>query len=159
MGNKRDSGELKSYLLAAIDEAFDKRSWHGTNLRGSLRGLDAKTAAWRPAGGRHNIWEIAVHAGYWKYTVRRKLTGEKRGSFPLKGSSWFGRPVEMTEAAWKQDVQLLVNEHGLLRRAIEAKNFDGLPAKTLFLLRGITAHDLHHAGQIQILKRMCSGSA
>ena len=26
-------------LLALIDQAFDKKSWHGTNLRGSLRGV------------------------------------------------------------------------------------------------------------------------
>ena len=26
-------------LLASVEEAYDKRSWHGTNLRGSLRGV------------------------------------------------------------------------------------------------------------------------
>ncbi|HJS59272.1 MAG TPA: hypothetical protein VKA01_14315 [Vicinamibacteria bacterium] len=54
-------------LLGLLDEAFDKKAWHGTNLRGSVRGLDARTAAWRPGPRRHNIWELAVHAAYWKY--------------------------------------------------------------------------------------------
>jgi len=51
-------------LLKSIDQAYDHRSWHGTNLRGSIRGLSLKQAAWRPAQGRHNIWELVVHAAY-----------------------------------------------------------------------------------------------
>ena len=42
-------------LLASIDEAYDKRSWHGTNLRGSLRGVTREQAAWRIRPGSHNI--------------------------------------------------------------------------------------------------------
>jgi hypothetical protein len=79
--------DVVAVLLAAIDQAYDRKSWHGTNLRGSLRGLPARRATWRPAPGRHNVWEIAVHAAYWKYVVWRRLTGEPKGSFPLKGSN------------------------------------------------------------------------
>ena len=61
-------------LVASVEEAFRHRSWHGTNLRGSIRGLTPAEASWRPAAGRHNIWELVVHAAYWKYVVRRKLT-------------------------------------------------------------------------------------
>ena len=31
--------EATQILLALLDEAYDKKSWHGTNLRGALRGL------------------------------------------------------------------------------------------------------------------------
>src|SRR5262249_35709269 len=88
-------------LLTLLDEAYDKRSWHGPNLRGSLRGVAAQEAAWRPRPDAHNIWEIAVHAAYWKYVVWRRVTGNKRGTFALKGSNFFPRPVELSEAAWK----------------------------------------------------------
>ena len=76
-------------LLALVDEAFDRQAWHGPTLRGSLRGVTPAQAQWRPAPGRHNIRELTVHAAYWKYAVRRRLNGEKRGSFALKGSNWF----------------------------------------------------------------------
>jgi len=56
-----------------IDQAFDHKAWHGTNLKGSLRGMTAAEAAWRPAEGRHNAWEVAIHCAYWKYTVWRRL--------------------------------------------------------------------------------------
>ena len=120
---------MTDVLLVALDEAFDARSWHGTNLRGSLRGMDVATLAWRPGADRHNIWELAVHAAYWKYAVRRKLTGEKRGSFPLdEGSNFWKRPVEETMAAWKRDLALLENEHRALRDAVAVVSGDEMVA-------------------------------
>src|SRR6266545_3527236 len=85
-------------LLTFIDEAFDRRSWHGPNLRGSIRGISAQQALWRPAPGRHNIWELVLHAAYWKYVVRRRITGEKRGSFVLGGSNYFQSPDSPDDA-------------------------------------------------------------
>jgi hypothetical protein len=140
-------------LLDLIDEAFDTKSWHGPNLRGSIRGVTAQQAAWRPGRGRHNIWEFTLHAAYWKYTVRRRLSGEKRGSFVLPGSNFFERPIKATEAAWKADIGILLGEHLKLRALIL-----GLPAPTrgqAHVIRGIAAHDLYHAGQIRLLRRLC----
>ena len=146
-------------LLDLLDEAFDQKSWHGPNLHGSIRGVTAAQAAWRPAPGGHNIWELTLHAAYWKYVVRRRITGEKRGSFVLEGSNFFERPVEKTEAAWKRDVAILVAEHKALRRAVaELSPASREAAKewrsTLHLIRGAAAHDLYHAGQIRLLRRL-----
>ena len=146
--------------LDAIDLAYDRQSWHGTNLRGSLRGVTARQAAWRPARGRHNIWELAVHAAYWKYAVLRRLTGAKRGSFALEGSNWFARPLQSTEAAWKADLALLERTHRELRAAVAALPAARLRARVqgkrtaAWLLSGIAAHDLYHAGQIQLIRRL-----
>jgi uncharacterized damage-inducible protein DinB len=150
-------------LLRMIDEAFDRKSWHGANLRAAIRGLTLSEVAWRPEARRHNIWEIVVHAAYWKYTVRRRLLGQKRWSFPLNGSNWFERPAmgSALEASWKSDVALLVAVHGGLRDAVArlterdlAKVPAGGTVTALSLLTGIAAHDLYHAGQIQLLKRL-----
>ena len=147
-------------LLASLDEAFNRRSWHGTNLRGSIRGLDLATAARRPKRGRHNIWELVVHAAYWKYDVRRRLTGEKPGSFALKGSNFWKRPDDGGKKEWNRDVALLEAEHKRLRAAVEAfpkgrwgRKVPGKPGTFAWMVRGVAAHDLYHAGQIQLLKR------
>lgn len=137
-------------LLAILDQAYDKRSWHGANLRGSIRGISAKQASRRPRPGRHNIWEIVVHAAYWKYVVWRKLTGQPRGSFPLKGSNWFKRPQVAGERAWRADVALLANMHRQLRAAVISSR----SPRHDFFISGAAAHDLYHAGQIQLLKRL-----
>jgi len=143
-----------------LDEAYNKPAWHGPNLRGSLRRLSAQQAVWRPAPGRKNIWEIAVHAAYWKYAVLRRLTGQKRGSFPLEGSNWFPRQ-EAHEAAWKADFKLLDRIHTDLRAAVASLNpklLETRPAASKYtyrrLIQGAALHDVYHAGQIQTLKRL-----
>ena len=149
------------HLLGLLDEAYKRVAWHGPNLRGSIRGLTAHQAAWCPKAGRHNIWEIVVHAAYWKYVVRRRLLGEKRGSFSLQGSNWFVRPIDRTEKAWRDDVALLDREHQRLRAAVAAFQPEYLDrpsqgSKTLArrLIAGIALHDVYHAGQIQLIKKL-----
>lgn len=149
-------------LLGLLDEAFDRKAWHGPNLRGAVRGLSADEAAWRPSPDRHNVWEIALHAAYWKYAVRRRLLGEKRGSFARKGSNWFELPVGApSKSAWHEDVALLIAEHRKLREVVAAlpdkrlrRKAAGSRYTNLALIRGIAAHDLYHAGQAQLLKRL-----
>lgn len=151
----------RSLLLRLIDEAYEQKTWHGPNLRGSLRGVTAREAAWRPEPGRHSIWEIAVHAAYWKYTVRRRLLGVKRGSFPLKGSNWFALHQRGSEKEWKEHLRLLDEVHRSMREAItilpESRLFVKMPGSKYTYaetLTGIAFHDVYHAGQIQLLKRL-----
>lgn len=148
-------------LLSLLDAAYDRKSWHGTNLRGSVRGLSARHAAWRPAPDRHNVWELVVHAAYWKYAAFRRLTGLKRGSFPLKGSNWFARGDRADDRAWREDLALLDHTHKTLRAAVaklSPADLDhtarGSTLSNFALLSGVAAHDLYHAGQIQLLKRL-----
>ena len=148
------------HLLGLVDEAYNRPAWHGPNLRGSIRGVTAREAALRPSGGRHNIWELVVHAAYWKYTVRRRLLGEKRGSFSLPGSNFFARPIDRSEKAWWADVALLESEHQKLREAvasIQPEDLDhrarGSRTAVRRLIAGIAFHDVYHAGQIQLIKK------
>jgi len=157
----RDAAADKHDLLRIVDQAYDHPSWHGTNLKGSIRRVGLADAAWRPAAGRHNIWGVVGHAAYWKYAVRRRLTGEKPGSFPLKGSNWFRRPETRSEAAWRADVALLDEMHRSLRAAIARVGDEALHRKRssskvtdFAVISGIAAHDLYHAGQIQLLKKL-----
>lgn len=151
-------GSAKQVLLDLVDEAYDKVSWHGPNLRGSLRGVKAPLADWRPAAGRHSIREVAVHAAYWKYRARRRLAGTLDEVFALPGSNWF---QTAGTRGWPADLALLAEEHARLREAVAAFPERRLAAPLLgngataaHLIRGIAAHDLYHAGQIQLLKRM-----
>lgn len=151
-------------LLVILDQAYNKSSWHGTNLRGSLRRVTPAQAAWRPGPDRHNIWEIAVHAAYWKYAAARRFTGGARGSFPLTGSNWFLRPVGSGPSgagAWRADLDLLDGMHDSLRGVLMrlsakelARTPPGSKVSNIALLSGVAAHDLYHAGQIQLLKRL-----
>jgi DinB family protein len=148
--------ESSQLILALIDEAYEKPAWHGPNLKQSIRGVSAKQAAWRPAPGRHNIWEETLHAAYWKYVVRRRIEGGKRGSFALKGSNFFPRPEpgKLNGAAWQADRDLLETEHRALRMAVVAAIETNSWAKLRRHLYGIALHDIYHAGQIRLLRRL-----
>ena len=153
----------KELIIRQLEQAFRRKSWHGTNLLGSIRGIDVETAEWRPAPGRHNIWELIVHAAYWKYSAYRRFAGDPKLKFAVNGSNWFTRPADRSAAALKADVILLKNYHELLIAAVNAfpaARLDSIPkgSGTSFrdLIIGVAAHDLYHAGQIQLIKRLVS---
>ena len=148
-------------LLEILDQAFDRKAWHGPTLRGAVRGLLADDALWRPAPRRHCVWDVVLHAAYWKYATRRLLTGARRGGFPRPGSNWPRLPAPASERAWEADVALLADEHRLLRETVAAlapSRLDRRPAGSIWtareIIHGVAAHDTYHAGQIQLLKRM-----
>ena len=149
---------LDQLIITQLEQAFRRKSWHGTNLLGSIRAIDEETAAWRPATGRHNIWELIVHAAYWKYSVYRRFANEPTSKFPIKGSNWFERPVG---ADLKADINLLKDYHSKLIEAVSvfpSSKLNKIPKGSnttyLDLAIGAAAHDLYHAGQIQLLKRL-----
>jgi len=143
-------------VLALLDEGYEKKTWHGPNLKQSIKGVTAKQAAWRPGPGRHNIWEVMLHAAYWKYAVRRRIEGGKRGSFVLKGSNFFARPEKGngSESAWSADKKLLEREHRALLATVAKLLGTARAAKFVPQLYGIAYHDIYHAGQIRLLRRL-----
>jgi hypothetical protein len=152
-------------VLTVLGEAYNKPAWHGPNLRGSLRGVDAQKAAWRPKPGRHNIWEEVVHAAFWKHAIGARIIGEPKVSFPFKGRNWFKRPQDKSEKAWRADVALLDEMHQKLTAAIaglSAEQLDqpinGSKSIARRLINGIIFHDIYHAGQIQLLKKLLKDS-
>jgi hypothetical protein len=148
-------------LLSVFDQAFDRRAWHGMGLWGSVRGLTPREALWRPAPGRNCIWDLVLHTAYWKYIVRRRLERDPELEFPREGSNFFPLPERCDAAALKRDVALLKEQHRLLRATIahfparrlrqKAWHSSWTNAQSIY---GIASHDLYHAGQIQLLKRL-----
>lgn len=127
--------------------------------------MTPEVAAWRPGPERPNIWEIAVHCAYWKHIVLRRIapiTDRNVESFPFAGSDWFPRPGgNGDERAWKADLKILGTIHAELRDAVAALSPGDLttyPGETTTriddLVRGIAFHDVHHGGQVQVLKKL-----
>jgi uncharacterized damage-inducible protein DinB len=150
--------DTREQLLVSLRRAYDGRSWHGPNLRGAIRGLTPAEAFFRPGRGRHSAYDLVLHAAYWKYVARRRLTGEKRGSFPVKGSNFFPEPKVKDARALREAKALLEETHRTLRETVEA-----LPEAAFSerrgswtveeMIAGVAAHDLYHTGQIQLVKR------
>lgn len=147
-------------LLSSLDRAFERKAWHGPNLLGSLRGVTPREASFRPAPGRHSIAELIVHCAYWKYAVKRRVTKERRGSFPLAGSDWFARGGP-DAGALAADLALLKRCHRELREVVAELPPERLDERARpggWTLRetiaGAADHDIYHAGQVSLLKRL-----
>jgi uncharacterized damage-inducible protein DinB len=156
---------LIELLAESVQPRPRRLAWHGGPTPvGAIRSVTAADAAWRPARGRHSIWEIALHIAYWNHAVRRRVSGDP-GRFPRTPSNWPRLPLQPTDAAWDADRQLLREEHVRLVEAIRAVPTSRLgerPAgakKWTFgeLITGIALHDAYHTGQIQLLKRLRRG--
>ena len=148
-------------LLRVMDGAFTSRGWQGATLHGALRGLGPRQALWRPRPGRHNIWELVLHAAYWKHRMRRGIEGGMASRFPKSPRNFPRLPDRCDAAAWRTDVALLKQEHELLRNTVQRLAPSRLDARTgrsrwvvAELIFGVAAHDLYHAGQIQLLKAL-----
>jgi DinB superfamily len=153
--------ERVQLLLEVFDQAFTAPSWHGTPLKGTLRGLSARDALWRPGAKRHCIWDLVLHTAYWKCIVRRRLLRDPDIAFPRDGANWLMLPDPPNDAAWKRDRALLDEQHRLLRNAIARLTAADLGRRgwrskwrVKADIYGIASHDLYHAGQIQLIKRL-----
>src|SRR5688572_28789201 len=146
----------KTLLLALLDRAYNKISWHGANLTTALRAAAAPTAARRIAS-RKTIWEQTLHAAYWKHLVINKLAGKQK--FARKGSNWPLMPNSPTEQAWRNDLAFLHQTHQRLRAAVESYDLTHIDDKTLRMIHGVAFHDIYHAAQIKLLRRLLGDTA
>lgn len=151
-------------LLSALDRAYDTKSWHGPVLKGTLRGVTLREAVFRPGRKRNSIHALIQHAAYWKFIVRRIVTGAREEKFPRSPCNWPDPKKPVTAQQIKADLQLLDDEHAKLRAAVAAFPAQRLDAKTPKgawtygeMILGVAAHDLYHAGQVSLLKRMARG--
>src|SRR5262245_26419167 len=120
----------RDLLIEELNNAFDKRSWHGAGLMSALRVSPALAA--KRAHGRHTIWEQLLHAAYWKHRVLLKLGSKDK--FPRKGANWIVMPKVASAAAWKADLQLLRELQKRLIATVAKLPESKLDRKTRWLL-------------------------
>ncbi|HUQ86892.1 MAG TPA: DinB family protein [Vicinamibacterales bacterium] len=141
-----------------LDEGYGPGAWYGSDFRAAVADVTASTAFTRPAKGRHNIAEVALHQAFWANEAASRLTGAPRAEFPLEGEDWFELADEK-KLSWKTIVATLEASQQRLSQAVseiasgarisplgEADRFD--------LVVGITGHAAYHAGQIQLIKKL-----
>jgi uncharacterized damage-inducible protein DinB len=144
-----------------LRRAFDGSAWHGPSLLELLKDVDAETAAARPLGDVHSIWELVLHIAVWDDAGLRRLSGEK---WQPVGLANFPQVTTMTEGAWRKAVAAAKRTHETLVKTVarlpDSRLWERVPGKRYdfyHLLHGIAQHELYHAGQIAILKKGLRG--
>jgi hypothetical protein len=146
-------------LLLLLHQGWGPKAWHGTALKGAVRGVSLKEALWRPEPQRHTIWELVLHMAYWKYVVVRRLGNGPKGGFPREGSDWL-LVSDPSEKGWRKDIALLTEQHADLIQVVETfparrlDDRDGSKWTYAEQIAGVAAHDLYHTGQLQFIKKL-----
>ncbi len=148
-----------SRIADQLERAYSGKAWHGPSLRSLLRGISAGQAAQRPIPGAHTIWELVLHATAWDRVVCERIVGGKTTSLPPEEN--FPVVTDISEVAWKKALKELEQQHRTLAAAIrkfpDAKldgKLGGGDYSFYITMHGAVQHDLYHAGQIAILKKL-----
>jgi uncharacterized damage-inducible protein DinB len=139
--------------------AYAGKAWHGPSLKYLLRGVSAAQAAARPVPGAHSIWELVMHITAWDRVVAERIRGGKRTSLPPAEN--FPQVADTSPAAWKKTLAELGAANRQLRRSILKfsparldRKLGGGDHSFYITMHGIIQHDLYHAGQIAVLKKL-----
>jgi len=142
-----------------MERAYSGKAWHGPSLRFLLRGITAEQAAKRPVINAHTIWELVLHITAWDRVVCQRIQGGKTTQLPPNQN--FPAVTDSSATAWKKALQELETHHQALVAAMkefpDAKldhNLTGGDYTYYITMHGAVQHDLYHAGQIAILKKL-----
>jgi uncharacterized damage-inducible protein DinB len=158
--SKTDRSEA-ARIADQLRRAFDGEAWHGDSLFEILEGVTAARAAARPIEGAHTIWELALHVAAWDGAVLRRLGG---AAVELSDAENFPPVTDASAAAWRAALAQVRRGHEELVAAAaslpDSRLDDMVPGKEgahytfYYMLHGVVQHELYHAGQIALLKKM-----
>jgi len=144
-----------------LRRAFEGEAWHGDSLFEILQGLTAAQAAARPIKNGHTIWELVLHIAAWDGAVLRRMGG---AAVTLSDEENFPSVTDVSEAAWRTALAQVRRVHAELVAAAavlpDSRLGDMVPGKEgahytfYYMLHGVVQHELYHAGQIALLKKM-----
>lgn len=150
-----NSVELLSKLFA---DTYGGDAWHGPSLTTVIEGVSAEEASKQPGNNVHSIAEFVSHTAYWMSVVRHWLTGSD--ITPDQEISW-GPAADDKQARWDLAKESLAAEYIALKQAIDKFPEEKLPQAAhesgltyYALIHGIIHHNLYHAGQIALLKKL-----
>ena len=142
-----------------LSRAYSGKAWHGPSLKFLLRGISTAQAAARPIENAHSIWELVLHIAAWDRAVCERILSGKDTTLPPEKN--FPAVVDTTDRAWKQALKMLDQGHKEQLAAMQGFKDAHLDRKlgnrdySFYLtMHGAVQHDLYHAGQIAILKKL-----
>lgn len=141
-----------------LSEGWGPGAWHGADLKAALADVTPAVAFWRPAPGRHNIAEIALHHAFFARSVRTQVSGRPAEPFVLPGEEWFTLNDD-SALSWAAIQATLDTEQKKLAELIASVETFTLASplggtERFNLVLGIACHAIYHAGQVQLIKRL-----
>lgn len=148
-------------IRLSIDQlrrTLEGNAWHGASLGELLEDVTAAQAAAHPLPEAHSIWELVLHLITWQDAARRRTEGE--AYVPDDDKDW-SAVVDTSPAAWEAARQALSASTAALRRTLAGLDepawharVPGKPYSVEFMIWGVVQHNVYHAGQVALLKKL-----
>jgi uncharacterized damage-inducible protein DinB len=145
-----------------LHRAFHGSAWHGPAVLELLDDVDAAAASAKPLPDVHSIWELLLHVEAWDRAGMVRLGGKR---CQLTGAKNFPPVPSPTEENWRHAVSQAKQTHHDLVKTVanlsDSRLRDPVPGKRYdfyHMLQGLAQHELYHAGQMAILKKVCPRS-
>ena len=149
-----------SRIADQLKRAFEGDAWHGPAVLEVLDGVNARAASSKPVAGAHSIWEIVLHIAAWDGAICRRMAGQ---ALQLSPEQDFPPVKDTSDAAWRSAVQALKQRHAELIEALtnmpDYRLTATVPGKDYdfyHMLHGAVQHELYHAGQLALLKKVAA---
>jgi uncharacterized damage-inducible protein DinB len=147
---------LIDHARKQMDIEPNTAGWHAT-ITGLLEAASAGEALWRPPGGGHTIYELAVHLAYSLEEVASRLKG-KPGGWDEE-LSWVQAPKTLSEQDWNEAKARLYAAREQFIAIVSSYAEDQLMASrderpnVAETILQMLHHESFHAGQIALLRR------
>ena len=145
-------------IRSQLRNALEANAWHGPALLEILSNVGADEAQARPNPGVHSIWELVLHITTW---VRAGISGTVGKRIEVPDEADWPTLDEDSGVAWEKAIGDMKDAHRELDEVLSRTNDERLEEQVVgreytvyALLHGVIQHNLYHAGQIAILKKL-----
>jgi len=142
-------------ILDQLNRAWGGPSWTGVDIRPLLDGVTDAQARAHPLPNVHSIIELVAHMCVWMDVVSIRLTGIAKEL--TSEEDW----QDVTQLPWADALEDLENAESRLSDAVARLSVDDLDRivagreyTTYVMVHSVIQHNLYHAGQIAILKKV-----
>lgn len=142
-------------LLEQLNATYGGPAWHGPALRELLEGVSEEQAKAKPIADAHSILEIVVHVRGWMDAVSERLAGSERELTTEEDWS------DVARLSWPVVVEELDHAESRVCDAVARLRPEQLDTRVsgkrysvYALVHGLIQHNVYHAGQIALLKKM-----
>ncbi|HEX3068330.1 MAG TPA: DinB family protein [Thermoanaerobaculia bacterium] len=142
-------------ILDQLNRSWGGPSWTGVDIQPLLDSITDDQARAHPIPNAHSIIELLAHMTTWMTAVASRLGGDTRELPPEE--DW----RDVTNLAWPDAITEMENAQSHLSDVIARLTPDDLDKKvagrkyTIYvMLHGVIQHNLYHAGQIGLLKKL-----
>ncbi|UCF37823.1 MAG: DinB family protein [Acidobacteriota bacterium] len=144
-----------------LSKSYFGEAWHGPSLKQALQGVGEQEVWTRVHPEVHTVGEIVLHLRTWMQSAEQRISGRMPFESVTDEQDW---PSGSEAEDWSSLMNGLDADFDQLLTAVgqleESELFDsiaGTKDNRFELILGILQHNIYHAGQIVLLRKLHAG--